>query len=227
MLNLEATRIDKSQEFNLKTGVTVTEEGLILVQDTENGGEVAKLATGTGDVFLGFSYGQTLSPVTKSLVEELTVPSGAPYTVTLQREPIAGQIYIVNSGGTPQTAGDPALNPNEYSISGKVITFHSGQADDVETITYRYSPTVEEVLSQDATLLTSVSPNDLINQMGAIKKGDVYTNQFNAGAAYAVGNAVGMAANGLPTATGANDIPGAYVIKVPTVDSPFLGIRIP
>lgn len=225
MLNFESTRLDRTQEFKIKTGVSVSEEGLILVQDSENGLEVAKLATGTADVFLGFSFGLILSPVTKSLVEALTVPADAPYTVDLQRTPISGQIYIVNSLGTEQTAGDP-VNANQYSISGTTITFHSGQAGLVETITYRYSPTAMELQAQDNLLITSISASELLGSIGAIREGEIYTNLFDASVAYAIGNAVGMAAGGLITETGSNDIPNAVITHAPTVDFPFVGVRV-
>lgn len=218
------TIIDESEEIKLKSGVTVTAEGLAIVQDTENGLEVGKLSSGSSDKFLGFSYGRTMTPVTKSKVESLVVPSSGTYTVTLDKEPISGQIFITN-GTTVQTSGTPATTANEYSISGKVITFHSGQAGLTETITYRYSPTALELFQNDRLDIDSVSGSDLIGQIGIIKHGKVFTDQFNAGGTWVMGAALSMAASGILTTGTGNTLTGGVVCHVPTVDLPFLGVR--
>lgn len=225
MLFTGRLKIEDSREFGVLTGETISEEGIVLVQSSESGTEVVKPATGTSDVFIGFSYGQTFTPTVKSNVESLVVPAVSTYTVTLAREPISGQIKIFNNLGTEQTAGDPSTTANTYSISGKVITFHSGQAGKTETITYRYSPTAAEILATDRMQIPSVSATDQLMSIGAIQEGEIYTNMFDASVTFTFGMAVGMLSGGLVGAAGSNAIPGAIVCHVPTEDLPFLGIR--
>lgn len=226
MLNfMGLTKIDTSEEIKLKSGVSVTAEGLAIAQSSENGVEVGILPTGSSDKFLGFSYGKVFTPLTKSIVEQLTVPATSTYTVTLSQTPISGQIFITN-GTTAQTAGNPGTTANEYSISGKVITFHSGQASAVMTITYRYAPTALELVQQDKLQIDSVSASDLIGQIGLIKTGKVFTDQFNAGGTWVLGAGLSMAANGILTTGTGNQIPNAIICHVPTVELPYLGVRL-
>jgi len=226
MLHLDGkTRISQSKEFPISTGEVVAAEGVALMQVLEDGEECVKPTTAAGtEVFIGFSYGQTMTPVTKSNVEELTCPAVALYTVTLEKEPIAAQIYIVNSAGTEQTSGDPA-NANEYSIVAKVVTFHAGQAGLVETITYRYSPTAVELQFEDKLDLTSFAATDYVSSIGAILQGEIFTDQFDAGVAWAGGAVVKCGASGIVTIGGAGATISCVVTHVPTVETPFLGLR--
>lgn len=227
MLQLDGrTKIVQSKEFPFATGNTITAEGLVLMQVIEEGEERVKLTAGGGaEVFMGFSYGQTMTPITKSKVEELSCPDDAPFTVTLLKEPVgATQIDIVNEDGTHQTNGDPA-NPNEYSVVAKVVTFHAGQAGKVETITYRYLPTALELLLEDKLDNTSMTAVDTLSSTGVIQEGEVFTDQFDASKEWKAGVAVAGGNSGIVSIGVGTDIPGCVLTHVPSVEVPFLGLR--
>ncbi len=226
MLNLFGnTRMEDTEEISILSGVSVQAEGLCIAQAFENGNEVGKLSSGTADVFLGFSYGQVYTPITKSIVVEAVVPATSPYTVTLPQTPILGQLMITN-GTTEQTLGTPATDPNEYSIVDKVVTFHSGQASATMTFTLRYSPSVMELNTGDFLQITTMSASDVIGSIGVIKRGVIFTDQFDAGDTFVGGAQVSMGIGGIVVAGNANAIPNAFVSHVPTIENPFLGIRI-
>lgn len=223
MLNLQGkTVIVSSKEFSVQAGSLIGAEGIALARAEENGEEVVIPSTGSSDVFMGFSYGQTMTPLTKSLVQSLVVP--AALTVTLDKEPVSGQIFITN-GTTEQTAGNPATTANEYSISGKVITFHADQEDATMTTTIRYSPTAMELVYSDDLDNTSVSATDYLSSIGAIQTGEIFTDMFDAGDEFVGGAACSMGAGGLVVAGTGNTIPNAIISHVPNSVNPFLGIR--
>jgi hypothetical protein len=220
-------KIVQSREFPIAAGSVVNAEGQAVVQAFENGVEVVKPSLGSsGEKFMGFTYGPVFTPVVKSLVEDLVVPASGAYTVTLMNEPLAGQLFIKDlNTGTVQSLGDPA-NANEYSISGKVVTFNSGNAGHAMFIQYRYSPTSLEVLMNDKMMITTMSPVAVINSIGVIQQGEVWTDQFNAAVDFASATALKMNAGGIITdQTGSGSSINGIITHVPDISVPYLGIR--
>ncbi len=227
MLNLNhKTKIVVSQEIAIATGYTVDQEGMALVQMFENSIEKCIPATGgAGEVFLGFSYHETRTPLVKSKVETVVCPVSGPYTVTLSFAPLAGQLFIINEDGTVQAAGAPA-NVNEYSILNNVVTFHSGQAGKAETFTYRYSPTVKDLMFNDKVSTTTWASPQAISSTGVIQSGTVYTDLFDAGINWNAATAVKLDAGGLVTdQTGGGTTINAVIVNFPNEELPFLGLR--
>jgi hypothetical protein len=221
------TKVVDSKEFPIVAGSTIAAEGMALINALVDGVEHIKPCNGTdAGAFVGFSYGQTLTPVYKTKVETLTVPATSPYTTSLVNTPVSGQIYIANSVPTEQVAGTPgALSANEYSISGTTITHHAGQAGLVITVTYKYTPTALELMLGDKMMITSFAPSGVTGTMGAILRGEVYTDQFDANAAWSASSTVKLGTAGVLTDTGSGATVTCTVIHPPTVGCPFLGIR--
>jgi len=222
------TRIIDSKEFPIVTGVSVIAEGMAMVSVLEDGIEKIKPTAGeAAERFVGFSYGYTFRPLYKVIVERLVCPAASPYTATLKHTPVSGQIAITN-GSTEQVAGTPgALSANEYSISSGVVTFHSGQASLTETITYKYSPSAQELMFEDHVLTTSFTPSEMLQSIGCILKGEVWTDQYDAGTLWTATSTVKLSATtGLLTDTSSNGVTvSCVIVHIPTEDNPFLGIR--
>ncbi len=229
-INLDAKSVIKqSKEFPVLTGDTITAEGIALVQAFENGIEKVKLSAGSSaEIFMGFSYGEVFTPLTKSLVENGVVPASSPYTITVTREPISGQLFIYDETGSVEiTAGNPT-NLNEYSISGKVVTFNVGKAGAAIRFQYRYAPTALDLMYDDKiSTYTPSTATDFLNQIGCIQHGEVWIDQFNAAINWENATAVKVNTNGILTdQTGAGvEIPNSVITSFPTEEEPFLGIR--
>jgi hypothetical protein len=207
----------------------VKEEGVALVSLLEGGEEKVKPSEGAaGEHFIGFAYTETLTPLTKSLVEEAVIPADAPYTVALTRNTVlAGQVSVMDvDAGVAITAGDPA-NAGKFAINGNVLTFNAAQAGHTVKITFRYQPTANEILTMDRVLLTTQSATDFIGSIGVVMEGEIFTNMFDAGVNWEAATEVKMKAGGVLTdQTGSGSaIAGARIIHVPSVVRPFLGIR--
>jgi hypothetical protein len=220
------TKIVDSKEFPLVSGASISAEGMALINYLDNGVERVKPCNGAdAGVFVGFSYGYTLTPLQKAKVAKFTVPAVSPYTATLTDTPISGQIAIVNASGTEQTVGDPSADADTYSLNGTVLTFHAGQAGKVVTVTYKYSPTALELTFEDKVMNTSFAPSEVTNSIGCILKGEVYTDQFDASAAWTASSTVKLGSNGVLTDAGGGATVSCTIIHIPTVDCPLLGLR--
>lgn len=224
------TKIVDSKEFPIVAGSVINAEGMALINAIVDGVERIKPCNYTdAGAFVGFSYGQTLTPIYKTKVEVLTVPATAPYTTNLTHAPLAvTSVYMQNATPTEQVSGTiGALSANEYSwvVGGTQFVHHAGQAGLVMTITYKYAPTALELMLEDKLSFPSFAPSGVTGTMGAILKGEVYTDQFDANAAWSASSTVKLGYGGLLTDTGSGATVTCTVIHTPTVECPFLGIR--
>lgn len=227
MLDLNRTKIVQSREIPVTAGYSVAAEGVCLMQAFEAGEETVRPCTAEASkVFVGFSYAETMSPLTKSLVEQITAPAASPFTLTLKNTPITGQLSVLDTNdGTALTAGDPSTIATAYSISGNVITVNTARASHVFQITYRYSPSVADLQFNDYLSINSFQATDFIGSIGVIVQGEVYTDLFDASVNWAAAPTVKMEAGGLVGSGSGVAIPNAKVCHVPTIENPFLGIR--
>jgi len=229
MLNLIGkSKIFKSQEFPVLAGTLITAEGLALIQSISGGVEYADLsAGGASEVFLGVSYGEVFTPVTKVNVEVLTCP--AALTLTLLHSVLSNTEVFAYDATSPAalTIGNPA-NALEYSVVGPLLTFNVARLAHSIVITYRYTPSAEELVAKDNIRITSFSSSDYIGSIGVIQKGEIYTDKFNVASNW-------VAATGVETGTGGyfdvnggvgTLIPGAVISHVADANFPYLGIRL-
>lgn len=230
MLEFMRCRIINSKEIPVASGELISDEGLALVSTLEGGVEKVKpSANGASEVFCGFSYGYTMTPVTKSVVEPAVVPASAPYTVSLSKGAalIGGQIAIRDVTANAQLdAGDPAANAGEYSVAAGVVTFNAAEKGHTIAITYRYSPTASELMAENRMNIYTQLPTEVLPQIGVILEGEVFTSQFDAAVDWAAGGVIRIGNGGVVTTAGASAaIPGAVLINVPSAEIPYVGIR--
>lgn len=222
------TKILASKEFPVASGNTITAEGLVLVQAFEDGVEKVKPATGAdGEIYVGFSYGSLYTPITKSIVEEFIVPAAAPFTVTLQHAPLAGQIRVADTSAAVNLTPGAVSNATEFAVAGNVVSFNASRASHSVQVTYRFAPTALDLMLEDQIQIASFTASDMISSTGTIMTGDIYTNIFDASVDWSAATEIRMGAGGVVTdqhGTG-EVIPGAYVCGIPSAQVPFLGIR--
>lgn len=230
MLKLSLCRIKDIKEFPMGTGLTVNAEGLGLCSSLVSGVETAKFYTTGTDRFLGFTYGENLTPVTKSKVEDVVCPATSPYTVTLSKTNIVADQYNLYN----VTSGSAITKDTGYSLATTtgIITFTDSDLYGCTIrATYKYTPTVAEVLAEDRMSLLQKTATDVLSQIGVIlgSGGDVevYTDQFDAATDWNAATGLKVGADGVvynQAGTGIA-VPNGVVCFVPTPDVPFLGIR--
>lgn len=228
MLLFQDSKIVQSVEQPVVIGSTITAEGQALVAAYASGVYGVKPSTGAaGEQFVGVAFSQQMTPLYLPNFESLTV-NATTYQVTLAYTPAAGTLRIVNASGTVQTAGDPTTTANTYSITGNVVTFHSGQAGVVMTISYRYSPTTVQARSVQGDIPAGGSAGLTLNSVGVVTQGSIVTSEYDTSVNWGTGAAiiVTLGANGLFTIGGSGTVvPNAYVTKVPSAGDPYLGLH--
>ncbi len=72
-------------------------------------------------------------------IEEISVPSESPYTVTLKKTPEAATLVVVNEDNSPfvENPTDPGLG--EYSLVSSTLTFNEGDAGTKLVVAYDYT----------------------------------------------------------------------------------------
>lgn len=233
MLLEMGTRFDPRDvhEIKLASGTTTVTDGQGISSLVEGGETVGRVTTGSGEKFHGVAQGRLKYPSTAIVTELLTASST---TLTLTYTPASStdlSIYANSGAGTKQAAGTPGSNANEYSISGKVVTLHSGQADTTLLVIYRRSITVTEAqaLYGHGINVSPLEATEIANSVSVIRKGTVYTDQCDLSSDWrnAHTGAVYCKANGLFTlaSSSALALPYARIVAVPTADVPYLGLE--
>lgn len=219
MLYLPLSKFSDSAETVVAPGAVITAEGQALVRAVGAPSTgVQPSAAGSSEIFAGFAFaGLSAAPMAAlyaNKVETFLVPfAGA---VTLEFAPAAGQLFVLDV-----TAG---AQDSTVSVTGKVL---SGLvAGNTVTVTYKYALTV----IQSRALQGDVQPGGYagasVGQIGLVKRGLIYTSEFNAGVNWAAATAIKLAANGQVTdQSGSGATINGYVVSVPGEEVPFLGIN--
>ena len=211
------------------------EEGMMLCGGVfENGQQAASVVaapTAAANPFMGVAFSYYTAPNTLVAVETYTVPAApGPYTVAINSaalNPTTGISVKDNANGTLYTYNATAGAGN-FQVSGNVLTFNAAQAGRSITVTYAYAPTVSQV--QQAVgdgYIGSVKPSDVTGTIGLIRRGIIFTSNFNPGVDYSQpGLTLYVGPNGIidPTYTTGPVIPG-YVYGLPNADFATLGIN--
>lgn len=232
MLELSLTRIRHSKDMPVLPGVVVHEEGVPLVQAMFDGKETAAVSGQDGaKIFLGFSYSETMRPVTKANITTVT-PTANNLTFTLPGgfEPLTGQILVAYADTHEAFTSSASPSAKQYKLEGAVITFAAADAGKAIEIQYRYTPSQQDLLFNDRVPYTFSTAPEMYGRIGCILEGDVYTDQYDASinwAAPTASHVLTAGANGRVTmaAAGGVEIPG-YVISIPNESNPYLGIRL-
>lgn len=236
MLNMSYTKWSDAQDYPLLSTVTNVEEGIALRHTMENG--VGKVRPSDGnsanDIFVGVAYHKWDTPSQMINVEEdLTVPSSSPYTITLERSPVGGTsaVLVKADDGTVFTVqSNSPGGAGVVQLSGDTLTFDSSDAGrGIARVVYRYDLTVKEAqrLTGDG-VLGSVAPQFVVESVGVISTGWIYTSFFDPGAEWDAENIndIVAGANGYFQRGGTGAAVTGNVIHAPTRNMPFLGLYI-
>lgn len=180
------------------------------------------------DVFLGLAYNYYTSPSTIINIETITVPAApGPYTVQLGNLPIAPDTTMLVRDSTGQVyAHNNAHGANQFSDAAGLITLDASAAGKVLTFTYSYSPTMQQAayLFGDG-VAGHTGASAVTGTIGLIRRGLVYTSNFDPMVDWTANPVMKVGANGVITSTGNGpEIPG-YIYEVPSSDSPYLGLN--
>ena len=213
------SRYPDSAEAAVAPGVVINAEGLALVRAVGAQSAGVMPATGTAaDVFAGFSFaGTSAMPFAEGFynkVESFTVPATG--IVTLQFTPVAGQVFVFDNTSM-------AAVPTPTVVANTVTTLTVG---DEVTVTYKYALSVVQARALVGDIQPGGYSGAYLGQIGLIKRGLIYTSEFDSSVEWDAVTAIKLAPNGQLTnqlGTGI-EIPG-MVVAVPGIDIPFLGIE--
>lgn len=208
-----------SAEAAVAPGVVITAEGLALVRAA--GAQSAGVLPSTGtsaDVFCGFSIaGTSAAPFAEGYtnkIETFTVPATG--NVNLQFTPVTGQVFVFDNTSNTAVASPTVVGKQVQGLT----------VGDQVTVTYKYALSVVQARALSGDVQPGGYSGAYIGQIGLIKRGLIYTSEFDASKNWAAALSVKMAANGqLTDQTGSGNVVPCVIVAVPGSDVPFLGIE--
>lgn len=223
MIYFPLSKFVDSSDTAVAPGVVIDAEGLALMRATgAPASGVMKTAGASSDAFAGFSVaGTSAAPFAQpyaSKVEDFVVPASG--TVTLAQTPVSGQIAILNVA-----TGALIAISTPVTLTGATITGLTAATS--IRVTYLYAQSVVQARARQGDVQPGGYSGAYVGQVGIIKRGLIYTDQFDASKNWAAATDIKTAANGqLTDQTGSGaTLAGAYVVAVPTTEVPFLGIE--
>lgn len=226
MLDLNSSRIYKSEMANLHSTVSSVEEGTALVTVMENGIAVVKPAAGIpAERFVGLALSQVINAAVAPVIETIVVPTGGG-VVTLVANPIG--VPAVRQGGTA-FAKDPAATAGKFIHAGRKLTFAAADAGKTLTVLYDKELTVLEAQTLYGQGILD-GAQSVIQATGVVTQAEaIFTTLYDKDSNWWAENpgAIYTAADGkLSLDDSGSMIAGAYVVHAPTPTSPFLGIHV-
>lgn len=223
MLNIN-TRITDSSDMRLAKSAKILAEGQALVFVPGEGG-LAPSKGESGEIFAGFVMRRTsAAPIVEDYMTKvekfvIAAPEEGDSSVELQFEPLSSSVCVIDcSTGTAIAAP---------IVEGKVISSANFKNDMEIEVVYKYALTVVQARSIFGDQQPGGAAGDLLGQVGCAKRGQIYTSWFDTTVNWHTAKQIKLAANGMITnENGSGEVlPGAYVVGVPNVDEPFLGIE--
>jgi len=231
------SRFEWKRQFSVAPTVNLLEEGTVLIRvpDASGLGEVVQPSTAAASLRpAGISLQSRISAVTFTGVEEITVPSAAPYTVQLKKTTmvesatptvpeLAAWDYSLGVPAYLTVAAAPAALTVVATLGG-LLTFPAAQAGDRVRVVYRYILTAIE---RDELLRQSHVNRGAEDQFGLITVAQghcvVYTTMYDCFTQYAVGDVLTLDVNGVFSKAGLTNF--GEVISLPTAGDPYLGVE--
>ena len=251
MLNLEASQIDYSIPAIVAVSTTVNDEGLALVIDGAygNGVTVKPSTNNSSERFYGISmFERRPPPLMIDIVEfTITAPSDGDVVATLPFTPTGtGEneigIFVNDKHVDTESSGvgDRGIAISGRSVKARTSGNRFNTASDTAIpdnatirIQYEYVPSQAQ---QAALIGTSInlSPPGAGANLTCIRKGIVYTSNYDASQGYKVGDQLSAWSKGRFSKHSGNhdntnlDLPTDRVTCVhpPSVDNPFLGVEL-
>lgn len=222
MLYLPNTRANISTELPVASGSTIDAEGMALVASTAAGVLGAKASAGSsGEVFLGVAISQQMSLLKASKTEAFVQPAGG--ILTLAFTPSSGTVAVYS-----KTSSAVIALTTGYTISGKVITMNAATLGHDIEVTYNYVPNANQARALQGDIYPGGPAGAALGQIGVIRNGIVYTDQFDTTVDWNAANpVVKTAANGQFTIGGSGaTLSNVSVLAAPTAGFPYLGLLL-
>lgn len=226
MLYFPKSRYQLSQEMPVATGATVTAEGQCLVSSTIGGVfGVQPCSNDSVGTFVGFAVSEQLSLTSMPKVESFTVSGGIGTTLTLSRTPTASTLFIFDN-----TSNAALAVTTDWTLATATVTWVTDHTGHTVTAFYRYAPTASEAEAIQGDLKPGGAAGLILNQVGVIKSGVIYTSEYDTSVNWLATNpVVTKGASGRLTIGGAGAaLSGVVVIAAPNAGGPdgaFLGIE--
>ena len=225
MLELNKCKIIETNSAHPASGVSSLEEGVALVYVLEDGEVKVQGSTGAaGERFAGFAQIRHVTPNTAVASSVSTVPTAAPYEVTLASTPRTGEIRVTIDGTAAAGTGAAA---GAYGIAANVLTFDAADAGKTLEVAYRYDLTVAQANMLFGVNATSqdFGSNFSVN---FVSTGDVFISNYNITDDWSDTTAdIKLDADGnISTSSAAGTVLDAMVISTPAQSGGFLGIRL-
>jgi len=205
MFDLTRSYFNDIKEREVAPGATITEEAQCLVYVSDGAGNmsVQPSAGAGGELVAGFAITDSLSILTGVSLETYTIPSTAPYTVSVKyQNVITASAYVFNNTtSAAMTASCPTPSSSQYCLTtAGLMTFNAAQAGNSFTITYRFTYTTQQVLNIWHTRSVNNFAQAYFSQVsvGALE-GEIFTTMFDTSQAYSIGSAIYSGAGGLVT----------------------------
>lgn len=241
MLNLAKCVLHKTRDLDIVPGTTVNEEGFPLVKTFVNGKEAVMIHDGnTADkpTFIGFSYSESLTPITATNGATITLDDagkGKVFHPILTGQVSVYEVAIDDETGVVKRGkrianADVAVDPAD----ARVITVTGQESKKVEVV-YAFAPTTLDLQQESRfrVLIPMGSSSSMTGTIGAIIDGEVYTDKVDLSADFTAPE-IKFAVNdaGLLTCyTGATApansvaIDNMELIEYPNASNPYVGVR--
>jgi hypothetical protein len=146
--------------------------------------------------------------------ETFVVPATG--NVTLQFAPVPNQTFVFDV-----TTNSAVASP---VVTGKVVSGLT--AGDQVVVTYKYALSVVQARSLQGDVQPGGYSGAYIGQIGLLKRGMIYTSEFDASKNWAAATAVKLAAGGqLTDQTGSGNVVPCQIIAVPNAEVTYLGLE--
>ena len=227
MINLQATRILKTDFKPLAAGVTFEEEGQAMVAIKEDGVLKARPSLGLpGEIFLGFSYARAIPPQYLPKVEEFVIPADG--VVELARTPVLENL-LVKIGGTKATVGAGATAPEAGAVNSQknFLYFATADKDKKLFVQYLYEPSISEAREVTGDIPQGGVPGQVMGQVGLVVVGTVSTSLFDASVDWSTVINPTLGADGRLTVGGDGTVlKNVMVENSPSADDEFLILSV-
>lgn len=213
-----------SGEAATAPGAMFHAEGQALVRTNTNQAAGVHASTGAAtDIFVGFSVASTVGAAFAepyfNAVRRYVVPASG--KITLDRTPVAGQVGIYD-----ETAQAAVAITSPVAVTGAEIAGLT--AGNTVVVTYKWALSVLDRVSLFGNEQPGGYVGNVVNQIGYIRFGTVFTSEFDASVDWRNATQVKLAANGQVTDQNGTGvvIPGATILNIPGSQVPYLGLNL-
>jgi len=233
--DLNRSYFNDLRERPVLDGQSIAEEAQVLVYvDAGDGTLAVRPSDGTAGTdaavgAAGFAITDALKLVTKSVVEELVVPAGGGVVSLRNTNLVTGSTRafdVTAASALTLAASPPAATQYSVDLAAGTVEFNVAEAGNTVRVSYRYSPTLEELLATEHERSINNRAQDLFSQVSVgCMEGEIFTSMYDSSQAYAVGDAVYTGAGGLATTDATSTVQIGVVSQVPSVADGLLGIK--